>query len=187
MNFFYSALKGGSRSPDWARAHYLPSWLTFASSDQPNKKGMSHDDFKPTIVNRSPLLISFCSQCQACQDAHDPTPYHGLQHPRAFRLLELFPGSMDDLLVGHLRCYTLDDAKDHYEALSYSWRGSHSINSFNNCGIYQITCNDLNIDVQANLWLALRRIRLLTRSRMLWIDGIWKVETISCVRLTRSY
>lgn len=79
---------------------------------------------------------------------------------------------MEDPLVGRLRCYSLNDAKDQYEALSYSWKGSSPTRDLK-C---QITCNDISIGIEPNLWFALRRIRLSTRPRMLWIDGIWKVD-----------
>lgn len=92
--------------------------LNFSFIAQFNKNGTRDDNFKSSVVNKSPLLACVCSQCQASQDAHNMTPYHGLRTPRAFRLLELFLGSMDDPLVGHLRCYTVDDAAYHYEALS---------------------------------------------------------------------
>jgi len=162
-----------SRAWDCARAGDLSMRLILAHNDQPSRKGMSDESFELAVMNQPVLLPSVCSQCYINQYAHHLTPYHEFQNPDTIRLLELFPGSMDDTLVGHLRCYTLDDARDHYEALSYSWRLSTFTTGNLNC---QITSNDVSLDIEANLWFALRRIRLTDRPRVLWIDGIWEVD-----------
>jgi hypothetical protein len=175
--------EGWSRSEDCDKARYLSMRLTFAYNDQSHQKDMRPDDLKPAGLKKSPLLTSVCNQCQVSQDTHNMTPYHRLQGPRAFRLLELLSGSMDDPLVGHLRCYTLDDAEDHYEAVSYSWRGSGFTRDLN-C---QITCNNISITIEANLWFTLRGIRRSTQPRMLWIDGIWHVENHFLFALMESY
>lgn len=155
-------------------------------NDQSNTKTPGDDGSKPMGDDKSGLLASTCTECQANKHTYSMSLYHGLRSADDIRLLELFPGDKDDPLVGRIQCYALDGANDHYEALSYSWRGSRFTTGLNYEIPYHITCNGFHTSIEANLWYALRRIRLPTRPRMLWIDGIWKVELTPCIAWIES-
>ncbi|KAF2818325.1 HET-domain-containing protein [Ophiobolus disseminans] len=89
---------------------------------------------------------------------HSPLQFNG------FRLLELIPGrSLYADIHCRLRHYHLDSAPS-YEALSYTWG-----NEENAC---RISMDGLPFHVRPNLRDALRRLRQLQSTRIMWIDAI---------------
>jgi len=83
--------------------------------------------------------------------------------PRHIRLLDLQPGVPGVPFQGKLREVSLDN-EIAYEALSYTW-GSPEQSS-------ALHCNDSTIPLTLNLQLALSRLRLVDKTRTLWIDQI---------------
>jgi hypothetical protein len=124
-----------------------------------------------------PLQNEF-SGCNLCASALPPTVpvqivYHELPGPDWIRLLVISPGELEDPLNCRLRCFQLSTVAAKYEALSYSWheRTPQRLGG----GRYEISVNCATIEVQPNLWYALRRVRLQRQARTLWIDKLWYV------------
>ncbi|VUC27684.1 unnamed protein product [Clonostachys rosea] len=82
------------------------------------------------------------------------------------RILDLFPSSSDDIkaeLVGQTRVVPLSEDPE-YEALSYVW--GDGVNTS------EITLDGNPVTITEGLAAALRRIRLTTNKRTLWVDQI---------------
>ncbi|KAJ9621299.1 hypothetical protein H2203_007351 [Taxawa tesnikishii (nom. ined.)] len=95
-------------------------------------------------------------------------PYSELPLPnaRSTRVLALCPET-SSTLVCELSVVLVDDDPA-YEALSYTWAtedGDYSLSS-------QIYCNGCQLNVTRNCYAALRRLRLSSEKRTLWVDAI---------------
>jgi hypothetical protein len=87
-----------------------------------------------------------------------------LENKRDIRLLELYPGSLDDPMHACLHHISLDSATDTYETISYAW-GS------------PLKCEAVNtpqgtIFVTRSLHRILRRLRGPLQARLLWADAV---------------
>lgn len=98
-------------------------------------------------------------------------PAPSLLGSRDFRILNLLPGSLDDVITFSLQSATCDSEPQlHYEALSYAW-GDLDLK-------HEIFCEDSGLGdsgslmVTTNCHNALKSLRLLNRTRSLWIDAI---------------
>lgn len=91
---------------------------------------------------------------------YEYTPLYGSQD---LRTLFLDPGEFDDDISCTV-CATSMDNIGTYEALSYAWDDPTLTHG--------ILCEDKVIPVAANLYSALRRLRLSNKIRRLWIDAI---------------
>lgn len=95
----------------------------------------------------------------------DP-PYTSLESMEfGIRLLELAPGSFEDVI--QLRVITIDlcDGGDHtYEALSYVWGVDYAST--------EVCIDAMPVKVTSNLDSALRHLRRRLLSRVLWIDAL---------------
>ncbi|KAH8812124.1 heterokaryon incompatibility protein-domain-containing protein [Xylogone sp. PMI_703] len=81
------------------------------------------------------------------------------------RVLFLFSGRAEDPIRCQLHTIALNDERHPtYEALSYCWGDSSQTEL--------IQCNEQDIYVGSNLGQALRHLRLLHRTRVLWADAI---------------
>ncbi|KAF4334894.1 heterokaryon incompatibility 6 OR allele [Fusarium beomiforme] len=81
----------------------------------------------------------------------------------SFRIFTLKPGSKSDDLLGSLQTYPLGAAPE-YEALSYVWGSPDRRKS--------MVCNGEVFKITESLDVALRRLRLTSKPRNLWIDQI---------------
>jgi len=88
--------------------------------------------------------------------------YTGLQ-PQSIQIARLFPGKPTDELNISLHNVELLRAPD-YEALSYEW-GTRKGEEF-------VCCEGGNVPITANLLAALKKLRLRSESRYLWMDAI---------------
>jgi len=86
-----------------------------------------------------------------------------LPDEQSIRLLTLLPGATTAKIQCILQVVDLSLAPT-YEALSYVWGSQDSPT--------RIICNEIPIRVGPNLAAALQRIRLESRSRVLWIDAL---------------
>jgi len=89
--------------------------------------------------------------------------YEPLREGDFIRYLILSPGKGTEPLSGRLRAEQLDHVPG-FDAISYPW-GSHEKSG-------HIDCDGKRIELTANLKDALFRVRLPTRSRLLWADQI---------------
>ena len=81
----------------------------------------------------------------------------------SIRLLELLPGTELEPICGQLFHAKFDEAPS-YEALSYCWGNTSSLIS--------ISLNGNEFSVTPSLFAALKRLRRLSGSRILWIDAV---------------
>ena len=81
----------------------------------------------------------------------------------SIRILELQPGTKDDVITCNLKQHLLDDCPS-YEALSYTWGEPGRENT--------IDVNGSNFQIRHSLAHALLHLRLSHRSRRLWVDAI---------------
>ncbi|KAH7409121.1 heterokaryon incompatibility protein-domain-containing protein [Cadophora sp. MPI-SDFR-AT-0126] len=89
--------------------------------------------------------------------------YPRLSENEKTRLIILEPGEPTDELRCHLK--PICSLYDHeYEALSYVWGEESSEHT--------IQCSGMKIQITANLDDALRQLRYIDRSRLLWVDAI---------------
>ncbi|MCJ1432680.1 hypothetical protein MMC27_002037 [Xylographa pallens] len=93
----------------------------------------------------------------------EPSIYSELLEDESFRLLRLRNGAGTDELQGQLITYRLYSAPP-YEALSYVW-GDAAKNG-------HIKCAGKDLPITPNLTAALRRLRLPSVDRLLWIDQL---------------
>ncbi|EMD89675.1 hypothetical protein COCC4DRAFT_158880 [Bipolaris maydis ATCC 48331] len=106
---------------------------------------------------------------------HNSFRYRPLSHADGedFRILCLYPGTLDD----PIRCDLLHSSLDsdiEYEALSYSWAtedGDDSLSQHIGCA-YVGDEGCAEFPVTSNCASALRRLRLPSQERFLWIDAI---------------
>jgi hypothetical protein len=90
--------------------------------------------------------------------------YLSLTNPQSIRVLELQPEEKNNSdLVTRLLEVSIDDPPN-FEALSYAWEGQ----SFDQ----GIVCDEERLLISATCKAALRRLRLKTKNRLLWIDQI---------------
>jgi hypothetical protein len=99
----------------------------------------------------------------------EPFSYAELPSKTSFRVLRLLPGHLEDDDV-HVELQDADWEKPpQYEAISYCWGSPDNTRS--------IICNGLRLQVSANLWHGLKRMRLVDKARLLWADAVWFVFT----------
>jgi hypothetical protein len=90
--------------------------------------------------------------------------FEPLQHHKSeIRLITLLPGGLEDPLIASLSSVSLLDFPP-YEALSYVWGAEKDKKS--------LRVNGIDFRVHENLDSALRHMRLLDKSRVLWADAI---------------
>jgi hypothetical protein len=92
-----------------------------------------------------------------------PYTHHALSDGE-FRLLSLEPGTFDSPISISLEHRILSESSNTYEALSYAWGTSPERKT--------IRCGDGTLGITVNLFDALRRLRSITTTRVLWIDAI---------------
>lgn len=118
----------------------------------------------------------------------DSFHYHSLpDNHRYFRLLELLPGTGDDLLKIRLRTECLFTAPP-YEAISYVWR---VFNDDRDHAMIQYDDGPSHLAITWNLQFALQTVRDPVSARLLWTDALCinqsdpseKNEQIRCMRL----
>lgn len=118
----------------------------------------------------------------------DSFHYHRLpDNHRYFRLLELLPGTGNDLLRIRLRTECVFSAPP-YEAISYVWR---VFNDDRDDAIIQYDDGPYHLAITWNLQFALKCIRDPVSTRLLWTDALCinqsdhreKNEQIRCMRL----
>jgi hypothetical protein len=103
--------------------------------------------------------------------------YRPLPDGYFIRLLELAPGSGDDMISGRLFVTELKHAPE-YEAISYVWGSHHTT--------VPIVCNGHRIHITVNLANALSRVRYLDRPRILWADAICSYSDRSSIKHLRN-
>ncbi|KAK0627606.1 heterokaryon incompatibility protein-domain-containing protein [Immersiella caudata] len=100
--------------------------------------------------------------------------YPPLRTKEDFRLLEILPGTEEAIIRCSLHVCSMAENVGAYEALSYTWELGYEYSA----GLSKmkapghIECNGITVEVGANLYHALRRLRLERTSRLLWIDAI---------------
>ncbi|KAJ2988700.1 hypothetical protein NUW58_g962 [Xylaria curta] len=88
---------------------------------------------------------------------------------KSIRVLELLPGTFENDLRGILRTVALDD-RPSYEALSYTWGARVEGRTLRIQNQWVSKSNELPIT--DNLFRALRRLRRLFKTRVLWVDAV---------------
>lgn len=96
---------------------------------------------------------------------YDPLP----DNRTSFRLLELLPGTYDELLRFRLRTQPLHHAPPPYEAISYVWR---VFNDDRDHATIQYDDGPQQLAITRNLQSALKSIRKPDSIRLLWTDAI---------------
>lgn len=86
----------------------------------------------------------------------DPTTHE-------IRFIHIQPGTWDDPILCELKTVSLDSKPD-YQTLSYAWGDPFPTKP--------ILLEDVVLDVRANLWAALRRLRRAEKERVIWIDAL---------------
>ncbi|KAF1963784.1 HET-domain-containing protein [Byssothecium circinans] len=81
------------------------------------------------------------------------------------RLLVLHPGRWDDGIQAHLQASTLDDVRDTYTTISYTW-GINTVKQL------LINCNGKPVPVSENLFTILRRLRHPDGEARVWADAL---------------
>ena len=89
--------------------------------------------------------------------------YPSLPSATSIRLFHLAPGALDEPIVGSLGVVDLENEPE-YECVSYTW-GDASDEE-------EIFVNAEKVLIRRHLWEALRRMRLPTEPRALWIDAL---------------
>lgn len=89
--------------------------------------------------------------------------HYGDLRKHEIRLIDLYPGRLDNPLICGLRNVLLTE-KPQYESLSYCW-------GLNKPEV-ELKCNDRSILVTKNLASALRHLRHVEETRTLWIDAV---------------
>jgi Heterokaryon incompatibility protein (HET) len=84
---------------------------------------------------------------------------------REIRLVHIQPGLWDDPILCEIEIVSLNSSPcPVYQTLSYTWGDSQATKP--------ILLEDCLIDVKANLWAALRRLRCADKTRVIWIDAL---------------
>lgn len=114
-------------------------------------------------------------------------PYQRLPSDGTIRLLVLHPGSPGEPLRITLRQAPLQHRG--FEALSYVWRDPY-FNARLGTEVAEVhllgndEAESSRVQISANLYLALRRLRKLTQPRILWVDArLYRACTILCLQL----
>jgi hypothetical protein len=94
--------------------------------------------------------------------------YKPLLHEGAIRVLEVFPGAFEDPLACKLRIVRLCSPYPYFDAISYCWEKPEGFDSKKKT----LRCDGIDVEVGANLWDALRRLRKHGRSRTVWADAL---------------
>jgi Heterokaryon incompatibility protein (HET) len=105
--------------------------------------------------------------------SQDPYRYESLPAPTSFRVLELLPGKTDESISCLLHQVDWSNLRD-YEAISYAWGDPNAKAPINLHGKI--------VEVTENLHAGLLHLRYEDRSRFLWADALWWVDTVSPVR-----
>ncbi|KAK4443333.1 heterokaryon incompatibility protein-domain-containing protein [Podospora aff. communis PSN243] len=93
--------------------------------------------------------------------------YPELPSGDAIRILEVMPGAHDSPLICTLHIVTLPRAANSYSALSYAWQIDlmpHPPRA--------IICNGREVQIGENLFDAMKRVRHVTSSQMIWADAL---------------
>lgn len=104
-------------------------------------------------------------------------PGQVLDHVDAFRLVEVLPGQRDSPLVVRLLTFKLGN-EHRYEALSYAWGDVKQTESLQvataepGTEVSDNSTSTVLLEVTHNCASAIRRLRFISTSRMLWIDSI---------------
>jgi hypothetical protein len=123
--------------------------------------------------------LTFSTSAEAQQTAYDRGTALA---DDSFRLPILQPecAGKEDTLECVLETSSISSARD-YEALSYVWndpyapvllRKHYSQSTTGSESACHMFCNGAKVEVTANLYTALRRLRLKSRLRVLWIDAL---------------
>src|SRR5690242_6433713 len=108
-------------------------------------------------------------EAKAANSSSSEYCYKPLRHTRGdeIRLIILYAGKPAEDLVCDIIVVNLTD-RPAFEAVSYTWADANGDLSKN----LKITCQGKSIPITKNCDAALRRLRLQSRSRRLWIDAI---------------
>ncbi|KAH8725013.1 heterokaryon incompatibility protein-domain-containing protein, partial [Phaeosphaeriaceae sp. PMI808] len=90
--------------------------------------------------------------------------YEPLLDGKAIRLLNLYPGSIDETIRCSLTVTEIDSGYLQYEAISYAWGSPVRSRS--------IVCNSQALKITESLFTALQRFRFDHHVRALWADAI---------------
>jgi hypothetical protein len=115
-------------------------------------------------------------------DSFQYHPLHDDVSREEIRLIELLPGQGSNEIRCHIKHVSMMDEL-RYEALSY-WYGDATAR-------VPILCDSAPLNITQNLHLALRQLRDVGKSRLLWADAVWinqsdVGERSSQVQLMRS-
>ncbi|KAH6675326.1 heterokaryon incompatibility protein-domain-containing protein [Plectosphaerella plurivora] len=103
----------------------------------------------------------------AMDDLRPSTVYSALPFDDSFRLLELDPSTdFTAPIVCHLRPSRHSD-HPRYHALSYSWQSDEA-----DASPMSIQCNGHDMEIESNLWHALRRLRQTDTTNVVWADAL---------------
>jgi hypothetical protein len=119
-------------------------------------------------------------------------PYDSLPDCSWFRLLLIKPGNQTEDIVCTLTSLPRAEAKDKYEALSYTWHSQLLPRQNTNKGIL---CNGISIQVGDNLYFALWHLRYHAQPRIIWVDQLCinqadakeRNEQVQCMNLVYSH
>ena len=137
----------GKRVEPVLRWHSYSSITSQVFRSQPGEK--THTGFNPLCRDFSTLRYN---------------PLDSPQSTRPFiRLLELYPGRASNQVEASLKEVSLSSELE-YEAVSYCWGDPKDVST--------ILCNGQQLHVPRRLEVALRNMRYLERTRMLWADAI---------------
>ncbi|KAI3323484.1 HET-domain-containing protein [Xylariaceae sp. AK1471] len=104
--------------------------------------------------------------------ASTPRIYQSLDPAlKHIRVLELLPGVFESDLRGIIRTVALDD-KSSYEALSYTWGTRTEGRTLKIRPDAKWIYRSIELPITYNLHRALRRLRRLFKSRVLWVDAV---------------
>jgi hypothetical protein len=95
--------------------------------------------------------------------------YEDLPSDDNIRLLEILPGT-DSVVECLLHVGYLHENKHTYEALSYTWDQDYSPTTKDRD--VAIRCNGVNVSIGGNLASALKRLRNVETSRLIWADAL---------------
>ncbi|KAK4450833.1 heterokaryon incompatibility protein-domain-containing protein [Podospora aff. communis PSN243] len=100
--------------------------------------------------------------------------YSPLPSNEDFRLLEILPGTVETKILCRLHVCAMADNCGAYDALSYTWDLGleYDIGLIKTKAPGPIECNGIEMEVGANLYHALRRMRREHSPRILWVDAI---------------
>jgi hypothetical protein len=90
--------------------------------------------------------------------------YSSLDGKGDIRMLCLHPGQPDDELQGTLEPLWINDQKKHYEAISYCWGDASDLST--------MVCNGRKLTITKSSAAVLKRVRLKSNPRLVWIDRI---------------